>query len=80
VAKKNPTSVVSTKLTEEDRLTLENIELKTAALRGQIRGLEYARQKWKESVEHRYKIKLSDYQINLETGEIARRPQEEKQP
>lgn len=80
MSKNTKVKVLQTKLTREDCLELENLELKMQQMRESMQRLNVAKMAWRDRVEKRYKIDLNSFEINLATGEARRRRVEEAKP
>ena len=60
-------------LSTEERLELENLQLKEGSLRERLAAISTQQQKWGKAVMAKYKVKLQDFVINVDTGECKRR-------
>ena len=62
----------SFKLTREERLELENLELKARILRLQLDSIAVERQQWVSRLSDRVGLDISDYEINVDSGVCTR--------
>lgn len=60
-------------LTKEERLELENLQLKKSALQDRLGMIDSQQQVWVEAVTANHKVNLQEFVINPDTGECNRR-------
>ncbi len=60
-------------LTKEERLELENLQLKDGAIRERLNAVAGQQQVWAEAVKAKYKVDLNEFVINTDTGVCERR-------
>lgn len=78
MAKKSNVAVLQAKLTREELLELENLELKLNRAREIYQTIVGAKQAWRMRVEKNHGVNLGEFEINVETGVMKRRAKEEK--
>ena len=60
-------------LSSEERLELENLQLKEGSLRERLGAVTARQQAWGKAVMAKYKVDLQEFVINVDTGECKRR-------
>lgn len=60
-------------LSTEERLELENLQLKEGSLRERLGAIAAQQKAWGKAVMARYKVDLQEFVINVDTGECKRR-------
>lgn len=60
-------------LSTEERLELENLQLKEGAIRERLDAINTKQRAWGKAVAAKYKVDLQDFVINVDTGECKRR-------
>ncbi len=60
-------------LSNEERLELENLQLKEGSIRERLDAVAARQQAWGKAVAAKYKVNLQEFVINVDTGECKRR-------
>lgn len=60
-------------LSIEERLELENLQLKEGSLRERLDAVSAKQRAWGKAVMSKYKVDLQEFVINVDTGECKRR-------
>ncbi len=60
-------------LSTQERLELENLQLKEGAIRERLDAVATKQQAWGKFVAAKYKVDLQEFVINVDTGECKRR-------
>ncbi len=60
-------------LSNEERLELENLQLKEGAIRERLDAVSAKQRAWGKAVAAKYKVDLQEFVINVDTGECKRR-------
>ena len=60
-------------LDKEERLELENLQLKEGAIRERLGQVNGQQQVWAKAVQHKYGVNLQEFVINPDTGVCERR-------
>lgn len=60
-------------LSTEERLELENLQLKEGSLVERLEAIGAQQKKWGKAVAAKYKVDLQKFVINVDTGECERR-------
>ncbi len=60
-------------LSNEERLELENLQLKEGALRERLSSIGTQQKAWGEAVMNKYGVELQGFVIDVDSGEVRRR-------
>ena len=70
---RNRRKISKFELSTEERLELENLQLKEGAIRERLDAVNARQQAWGKAVAAKYKVDLREFVINVDTGECKRR-------